>query len=87
MDEGRVAGLGASPASLDIQMRGARAKPTSVSFDFRRKATIFRLPLAAWLASPLGVGDVDVAPGGSDSTTGLVGKLQLLQADAAPPGH
>jgi hypothetical protein len=70
-------------SSFDVQYNGRRARTSAVAIDFTRRGTLFRLPISSWLASPFGVGDVDVSPDAyPGSTAALVARLDAMRVAA-----
>ena len=55
----------------------------AIAFDFHRRGVVFRAPVACWLASPFGVGDIDISSqGSSEPVAVLASKLEALRSQA-----
>lgn len=46
---------------MNVRAYGVSTRTESLAIDFHRRRTMFRLPIAFWIGSPLAVGDVDVS--------------------------
>ena len=67
-------------SNLQVNMRGIRAKPSAIAFDFGERRTLLRLPLGALLASPFSVGDIDVSTAdANEKATVVVAKLEAMR--------
>jgi len=68
-------------SNLEVRMRGVRAKPSAIAFDFRDLRARLRLPLSALLASPFSVGDIDVSTADmNENAMVVVAKLEAMRA-------
>ena len=61
---------------VDVQTK----RTTSIAFDFRRRRTMFRLPIGLWVTSPIAVGDIDISPSGSpDRADVIASRLEAMR--------
>jgi hypothetical protein len=65
-------------SGVDVRSRGIAMKTSAIAFDFESRRTLFRLPIRMWIASPFGVGDVDVSPGNTRPSV-LVAQLDAMR--------